>query len=125
MRALHFSQLSLWPLRELQFYILCSYQENPFAWSRVQLGIAGPGSHSAALCDGAHAEPWEELRSKKPQTQEGPLRGTQERKRQPAAVRHGINVWSAVPGGGHTKCQPGSKGPLFPSPKRLGCILSF
>lgn len=64
------------------------YQENPSAWSGVQLDIAGPGSHSAALCDEAHAEPWEQLRRKKPQTQEGPLGGTQERKRQPAAVGH-------------------------------------
>lgn len=123
-RALHFSQLPLGPLRELRFYIVCSYQENLFSWFR---GSAGPhsGSHSAALCDRAHAERWEELRSKKSQTQEGPLRGIQERKRQPAAVRHGINIWSAVPGGGHTKCQPGSKRQLFPSLKRPGCILSF
>lgn len=26
--------------------------------TRVQLDTAGPGSHSAALCDRAHAEPW-------------------------------------------------------------------
>lgn len=38
-RALHFSQLPPGPLRELQFYIVCSYQENLFSWFRVQLDL--------------------------------------------------------------------------------------
>lgn len=73
--------------------------------ARAQLDMAGPGSHSAALCDGAHTGPWELLRShsqpsQKPQTSEG-LRATQQSKPPPATARHQHLVSS--PTGRHRK----------------------
>lgn len=79
------TQMSLWPLKGLGFHSLRSYQENLLVQARVQLDTAGPGSHSAALCGGAQAEPRGKVRGhlqprQKSQTQEGLLKFTLGRK---------------------------------------------